>query len=41
MTNTVTAAEKQRILETYLKTPQGRAKIAQSMTQPLRTRRDS
>ena len=40
MTNSVTAAEKQRILETYLKTPQGRAKIAQSMTQPLRTRRD-
>lgn len=33
-------ATKQRMLEEALKTPQGRAKLASSMTQPLRTRRD-
>jgi hypothetical protein len=31
---------KQKIIGEYLKTPQGRAKLAASMTQPLRTRRD-
>lgn len=33
-------ALKQRIIGEYVKTPQGRAKLATSMTQPLRTRRD-
>jgi len=33
-------AVKQKIIGEYLKTPQGRAKLAASMTQPLRTRRD-
>ena len=36
----VSNAVKQRIIGEYLKTPQGRAKPAASMTQPLRTRRD-
>ncbi len=36
----VTNAVKQRIIGEYIKTPQGRAKLAASMTQPLRTRRD-
>ena len=31
---------KQRIIGEYIKTPGGRAKLAASMTQPLRTRRD-
>jgi len=31
---------KQKIISEYIKTPQGRAKLAASMTQPLRTRRD-
>lgn len=35
-----TNAVKQRIIGEYIKTPQGRAKLAASMTQPLRTRRD-
>ena len=38
--NTVSNAVKQRIIGEYIKTPQGRAKLAASMTQPLRTRRD-
>ncbi len=38
--NNVTNAVKQRIIGEYVKTPQGRAKLAASMTQPLRTRRD-
>jgi hypothetical protein len=36
----VTNAVKQKIIGEYIKTPQGRAKLAASMTQPLRTRRD-
>ena len=40
MANLVSSAEKQRIIETYMRTPAGRAKIASSMVQPLRTRRD-
>jgi len=35
-----TNAVKQKIIGEYIKTPQGRAKLAASMTQPLRTRRD-
>lgn len=35
-----TNAEKQRLIGEYIKTPAGRAKLAASMTQPLRTRRD-
>ncbi len=38
--NNVTNAVKQKIIGEYVKTPQGRAKLAASMTQPLRTRRD-
>lgn len=33
-------AVKQKIIGEYIKTPAGRAKLAASMTQPLRTRRD-
>jgi len=33
-------ALKQKLIGEYIKTPQGRAKLAASMTQPLRTRRD-
>ena len=36
----VSNAVKQRIIGEYIKTPQGRSKLAASMTQPLRTRRD-
>ena len=36
----VTNAVKQRIIGEYIKTPAGRQKLAASMTQPLRTRRD-
>jgi hypothetical protein len=36
----VNNAVKQKIISDYIKTPQGRAKLAASMTQPLRTRRD-
>lgn len=36
----VSNAVKQRIISEYIKTPHGRAKLAASMTQPLRTRRD-
>lgn len=36
----VSNAVKSRIIGEYIKTPQGRAKLAASMTQPLRTRRD-
>jgi hypothetical protein len=36
----VSNAVKQKIISEYIKTPQGRAKLAASMTQPLRTRRD-
>jgi len=36
----VTNSVKQKIIGEYIKTPQGRAKLAASMTQPLRTRRD-
>jgi len=36
----VTNAVKQKIISDYIKTPQGRAKLAASMTMPLRTRRD-
>jgi len=36
----VTNAVKQRIIGEFIKTPQGRAKLAASMTQPLRLRRD-
>lgn len=37
---TVSNAEKQRIIEAFLKTPERRQKLAASMTQPLRLRRD-
>lgn len=40
MENTVSNAVKQRIISEYIKTPAGRAKLAASMTQPLRLRRD-
>lgn len=40
MNGNVTNAVKQKIIGEYIKTPQGRAKLAASMTQPLRTRRD-
>lgn len=41
MTNVnVDNAVKQKIISDYIKTPQGRAKLASSMTQPLRLRRD-
>ena len=36
----VSNAVKQKIIGEYVKTPAGRAKLAASMTQPLRTRRD-
>ena len=36
----VSNAVKQKIIGEYLRTPEGRAKLAASMTQPLRTRRD-
>ena len=36
----VSNAIKQKIIGEYIKTPQGRVKLAASMTQPLRTRRD-
>lgn len=39
-TSNVSNAAKQKIIADYIKTPQGRAKLAASMTQPLRTRRD-
>ena len=35
-----TNAVKRKIIGEYIRTPQGRAKLAASMTQPLRTRRD-
>jgi len=37
---TVSNATKQRVIGELVKTPQGRMKLAASMTQPLRTRRD-
>jgi HK97 family phage major capsid protein len=37
---TVSNAAKAKIIGDYIKTPQGRAKLAASMTQPLRLRRD-
>ena len=37
---TVSNAQKQAIIQKYLKTPDGRQKLAASMTQPLRLRRD-
>ncbi len=37
---TATNAVKQKIIGEYIKTPAGRAKLAASLTQPLRTRRD-
>jgi len=40
MSNTVDNAVKQKIIADYIKTPQGRSKLAASMTQPLRLRRD-
>jgi len=36
----VSNAQKQRLISEYIKTASGRAKLAASMTQPLRTRRD-
>lgn len=38
--NTVDNATKQRVISEYLKTASGRQKLASSMTQPLRLRRD-
>jgi hypothetical protein len=32
--------EKQKLISEYIKTPEGRRKLAASMTQPRRTRRD-
>lgn len=40
MSNTVDNSVKSKIIADYIKTPQGRAKLAASMTQPLRLRRD-
>lgn len=40
MNPNVDNATKQKIIGQYIKTPAGRAKLAASMTQPLRTRRD-
>jgi len=40
MENTVSNAVRQRIISEYIKTPAGRQKLAASMTQPLRLRRD-
>lgn len=40
MTTPVSNATKQKIISDYLKTAAGRNKLAASMTQPLRTRRD-
>jgi hypothetical protein len=40
MTTNVSNAVKAKIIGDYIKTPQGRAKLAASMTQPLRLRRD-
>ncbi len=36
----MTNAVKQQVIGEYIRTPEGRAKLAASMTQPLRTRRD-
>lgn len=36
----ISNATKQRLISEYIRTPQGRAKLAASLTQPLRTRRD-
>jgi len=36
----VNNAVKQKLISDYIKTPQGRVKLAASMTQPLRLRRD-
>ena len=36
----VSNAVKQKLISEYIKTPAGRAKLAASLTQPLRTRRD-
>lgn len=38
--NSANAAVKQKIISEYIKTPAGRQKLAASMVQPLRTRRD-
>jgi len=40
MTTSVSNAVKAKIIGDYIKTPSGRAKLAASMTQPLRLRRD-
>lgn len=40
MASPISSAEKQRIIEAHLGSLQGRQKLAASMTQPLRTRRD-
>jgi hypothetical protein len=40
MSNTIDNAVKQQIISEYIKTPEGRSKLAASMIQPLRTRRD-
>jgi hypothetical protein len=40
MSNTIDNAVKQKLIADYIKTPQGRSKLAASMTQPLRLRRD-
>lgn len=36
----ISNAAKQKLISEYIRTPQGRAKLAASLTQPLRTRRD-
>jgi hypothetical protein len=40
MSNNIDNAVKQKLIADYIKTPQGRSKLAASMTQPLRLRRD-
>jgi hypothetical protein len=40
MATNVSTAQKQEIISRYISSPQGRVKLAASMTQPLRTRRD-
>jgi HK97 family phage major capsid protein len=39
-TSGISNAAKQKLISEYIRTPQGRAKLAASLTQPLRTRRD-
>ncbi len=40
ITGALTNKEKQRLIAEYIKTPAGRRKLAASLTQPIRRRRD-